>query len=77
VQTEDFGAVLFRMGEHARGAMTASQVSVGRRNYLNIEIYGTKSSVQWNQERPVERPVSCGSGTATSRTRGSSKPRHS
>jgi predicted dehydrogenase len=54
VRTEDFGAVLFRMGEHARGAMTASQVSVGRRNYLNIEIYGTKSSVQWNQERPDE-----------------------
>ena len=30
VQTEDFGAVLFRMGDHARGAMTASQVSAGQ-----------------------------------------------
>jgi predicted dehydrogenase len=54
VQTEDFGAVLFRMGEHARGAMTASQVSAGRKNHLSIEIYGTKSSVRWNQERPDE-----------------------
>src|SRR5438445_4102555 len=52
VQTEDFGAVLFRMGDHARGAMTASQVSAGRKNHLSIEIYGTKSSVSWNQERP-------------------------
>jgi len=54
VHTEDFGAVLFRMGDHARGAMTASQVSAGRKNHLSIEIYGTKSSVSWNQERPDE-----------------------
>ena len=54
VQTEDFGAVLFRIGDHARGAMTASQVSGGRKNHLSIEIYGTKSSVHWNQERPDE-----------------------
>ncbi|MCU1293353.1 MAG: oxidoreductase domain protein [Bryobacterales bacterium] len=54
VRTEDFGAVLFRMGDHARGAMTASQVSAGRKNHLSIEIYGTKSSVHWDQERPDE-----------------------
>jgi predicted dehydrogenase len=54
VHTEDFGAVLFRMGEHARGAMTASQVSAGRKNHLSIEIYGTKASVSWDQERPDE-----------------------
>jgi len=54
VNTEDFGAVIFRMGENTRGAMTASQVSAGRKNGLSIEIYGTKSSVAWNQERPDE-----------------------
>jgi predicted dehydrogenase len=54
VETEDFGAVVFRMGERARGSMTASQVSAGRKNGLSIEIYGTKSSVAWNQERPDE-----------------------
>jgi len=54
VHTEDFGAVLFRMGERARGAMTASEVSAGRKNHLSIEIYGTKSSVRWDQERPDE-----------------------
>lgn len=54
VNTEDFGAVLFRMGENTRGTMTASQVSAGRKNGLSIEIYGTKSSVAWNQERPDE-----------------------
>ncbi len=54
VDTEDFGAVVFRMGKRTRGAMTASQVSAGRKNGLSIEIYGTKASVAWNQERPDE-----------------------
>ena len=34
--------------------MTASQVSAGRKNGLSIEIYGSKSSVAWKQERPDE-----------------------
>ena len=54
VTTEDFGAVVFRLGESARGAMTASQVSAGRKNGLSVEIYGTKASITWNQERPDE-----------------------
>ncbi len=54
VDTEDFGAVVFRMGDRARGAYTASQVSAGRKNGLSIEIYGSKSGVAWNQERPDE-----------------------
>jgi predicted dehydrogenase len=53
VDTEDMGAVIFRMGR-ARGAMTASQVSSGRKNRLSIEIYGTKSGIAWDQERPDE-----------------------
>jgi len=51
IDTEDFGAVIFRMGSSARGAFTASQVSAGRKNRLSIEIYGTKSSVAWDQAR--------------------------
>ncbi len=54
VDTEDFGAVIFRMGGRTRGSVTASQVSAGRKNGLRIEVYGTKSSVAWNQERPDE-----------------------
>ncbi|MCU1338449.1 MAG: oxidoreductase domain protein [Bryobacterales bacterium] len=52
--TEDFGAVIFRVGDRARGTFTASQVSAGRKNRLSIEIYGTKSGVAWDQERPDE-----------------------
>jgi len=54
VDSEDFGAVMFRMGERARGTFTASQVSAGRKNRLSIEIYGSKSGVAWDQERPDE-----------------------
>jgi predicted dehydrogenase len=54
IDTEDFGAVVFRMGDRTRGAFTASQVSAGRKNRLNIEIFGTKASVSWDQERPDE-----------------------
>lgn len=53
VTTEDFGATLLRMGR-ARGAMTASQVSAGRKNGLVLEIYGTKGGASWRQERPEE-----------------------
>ncbi|HWB99124.1 MAG TPA: Gfo/Idh/MocA family oxidoreductase [Bryobacteraceae bacterium] len=54
IDTEDFGAVIFRMGERTRGAFTASQVAAGCKNRLSIEIYGSKASVAWNQERPDE-----------------------
>jgi predicted dehydrogenase len=54
IDTEDFGCVIFRMGERARGSFTASQVSAGRKNRLTIEIYGSRQSVAWDQERPDE-----------------------
>ena len=54
IDSEDFGSVIFRMGDRARGAFTASQVNVGRKNRLAIEIFGTKCGVAWDQERPDE-----------------------
>lgn len=52
VDTEDFGSVLLRLGDRARGAFTVSQVSAGRKNMLAFEVYGTKAGLSWNQERP-------------------------
>ena len=54
IDTEDFASVLIHLGERGRGAFTVSQVSAGRKNRLSIEIYGTKGSVAWDQERPDE-----------------------
>jgi predicted dehydrogenase len=54
IDTEDFGAVMLRLGQKTRGAMTVSQVSAGRKNRLFVEIFGAKGSVSWNQENPDE-----------------------
>jgi predicted dehydrogenase len=54
VETDDFGAVLLRLGDRARGSFAVSQVSAGRKNRFEFEIYGTKGGVAWNQERPDE-----------------------
>lgn len=54
IDTDDFGAVLIHMGDRARGAFTVSQVSAGCKNRFQVEIFGTKMGVQWNQERPDE-----------------------
>jgi predicted dehydrogenase len=52
IDTEDFGMVLLRLGERARGAFTVSQMSAGRKNKFEFEIFGTKAGVSWNQESP-------------------------
>jgi predicted dehydrogenase len=54
IDTEDFGTMIMKLGEVARGAMTVSQISAGRKNRLCVEIYGTKGSVTWDQEKPDE-----------------------
>ena len=54
INTEDYGGVLLHLGDSARGAFTASQVAAGNKNRFMFEIYGTKSGVMWNQERPDE-----------------------
>jgi predicted dehydrogenase len=54
IDTEDFGAVLLHLGDRARGAFTVSQVNSGCKNRFQMEIYGTKCGVMWNQEKPDE-----------------------
>ncbi len=52
VDTEDFGVVMLRLGEKARGAFTVSQMSAGCKNRFAFEIFGTKAGIAWNQEQP-------------------------
>lgn len=44
----------FRMGPTARGALTVSQISAGRKNRLFAEIFGSEASAAWNSEQPDE-----------------------
>src|ERR1700761_5769761 len=52
IDTEDFGMVMLRLGDRARGAFTVSQMSSGHKNKFEFEIFGTKAGVSWNQETP-------------------------
>jgi predicted dehydrogenase len=52
IDSDDFGAVLLRLGDRARGAFTVSQVSAGRKNRFFFEIFGTKAGAAWDQEQP-------------------------
>jgi predicted dehydrogenase len=54
IDTDDFGSVLVRLGDRARGCFTVSQMSAGRKNRFSFEIFGTKCGVGWDQERPDE-----------------------
>ncbi len=54
IKTEDWGSMIFHYAGGARGVMSVSQVSAGRKNFLNFEISGSKGSVAWNSENPNE-----------------------
>lgn len=51
---DDYGTALIRYENGALGTVTASQISHGRENDLEIEIDGTKGSLRWRQENPNE-----------------------
>jgi len=54
IHTEDYATVLLAYENGARGVMTVSQVSAGRKNRLAFEIDGSRSSLAWDSERPNE-----------------------
>jgi predicted dehydrogenase len=54
IDTDDFGSVLVRLGDRARGCFSVSQMSAGCKNRFQFEIFGSKKGVAWCQERPDE-----------------------
>lgn len=50
ITTEDYAGVLVKFGNGVPGVFHCSQVSAGRKCFLNIEVDGSKSSFHWNQE---------------------------
>jgi len=52
IETEDWGSVLFRFANGARGTMSVSQVTAGRKNQLTFEIAGSEGSLAWDSEHP-------------------------
>jgi predicted dehydrogenase len=54
IHTEDYATVMIRFKGGARGVLTVSQVSAGRKNRLYYEIDASKSALAWDSERPNE-----------------------
>src|SRR5262245_2177964 len=54
IDTEDFGSVLLRFRGGARGSLSVSQVTAGRKNCLRFEAAAERGALAWNSERPDE-----------------------
>ncbi len=54
IHTEDYASILLRFAGGARGVLTVSQVSPGRKNRLSFEIDGERLALAWDSERPEE-----------------------
>ncbi len=57
IDTEDCGSILIRFRGGARGTLTVSQVTAGRKNQLRFDIAGSKAAFAWDSERPDELHV--------------------
>ena len=51
ITTEDYASVLLRFKGGARGVLTVSQVTAGRKNAIEWEIAGSKRAIAWHCER--------------------------
>jgi predicted dehydrogenase len=54
IDTEDYGGVMLRFRNGARGIMHVSQVTAGHKNCIRWELAGSKQSMAWNSQRPDE-----------------------
>jgi predicted dehydrogenase len=52
IATEDTATILVRFANGARGAVSISQISPGRKNSLQYEVDGSTSSLAWDSEQP-------------------------
>lgn len=52
ITTEDYGSVLLRFRNGARGCLTVSQVCAGRKNSLRFDIACAQASLAWESEEP-------------------------
>ena len=57
VTTEDYGGVMLRFDNGARGMMWVSQVMAGRKNCLQFELAGSRESFAWNSESPNDLTI--------------------
>lgn len=54
ITTDDYGAILLRFNNGAKGVLHVSQVTAGRKNRLSFELAGSKQALAFDSERPNE-----------------------
>ena len=52
ITTEDTATILLRFEDGARGAVSISQISPGRKNSLQYEVDGSEAALAWDSEQP-------------------------
>jgi predicted dehydrogenase len=52
ITTDDYGSILLKFRNGARGVVWVSQVTAGRKNCIRFEISGSKTTLAWNSEEP-------------------------
>jgi len=52
VTADDAAGLLLRFDDGARGVLTVSQVSPGRKNLCTVEVSGSSSGLSWSSEEP-------------------------
>ncbi|MFH2069243.1 MAG: Gfo/Idh/MocA family oxidoreductase [Candidatus Omnitrophota bacterium] len=54
ISLDEYGALLLRFDNGACGTFTTSQLAAGRKCNIDLQIYGSESSLAWNHERSAE-----------------------
>jgi predicted dehydrogenase len=54
MSTEDLAHILLRFEGGARGSLVVSQVSIGRKNTLRLQVDGSRRALAWDSERNEE-----------------------
>jgi predicted dehydrogenase len=57
IDTEDYGTILLKFKNGAKGSVTVSQVNAGRKNTIRFDLAGSQSSLAWNSEEPNQLHV--------------------
>jgi predicted dehydrogenase len=52
ITTDDYAAVILRIGQDIRGLFYVSQMTAGRKNRVVLEVAGTEGSLAWESESP-------------------------
>jgi predicted dehydrogenase len=52
ITTDDYGCVMLRFSNGAKGVLWVSQVTAGRKNCLRYEIAGSNAALSWCSEEP-------------------------